>query len=391
MARILVLSPYEPPPDGIAKHTSHLVSAWDSAGHTVLVMAQGRHRSIGVAEPFGAHSRVARVLGKIPRRRAWNEVVDFDPDVVFVQFAIAAMSMNLWSIRSLCQQITAARIPVVVAFHEPAREYDLLGFVTRFIYKTMVHVTSVPVAFSVAGRDALIDNGLFAEVIEAPHGTEEVAEISDDELQRVRGLYQLRKPLVLTLGFTNPDKGTDVLLDAAGAIAKSQNNDVQFLIAGSPRQRRGLFRLMERRDVKYQAQLEERAKRSANADIAFCGFIPDDDVKALLFAAEVVALPYRSITQSGIANLALSSRSVVVASDLPGLRSDLGNAAVYVEVGNATAMASHIAALLSDGSASVRQHMRELSEERARANTFANVAEMILAAGLAVRTAENPS
>lgn len=383
MARILLLSPYEPPSDGIAKHTSFLVDAWDSAGHSVLVISPGKQRGLEGAECIGTRSKVARILRQVPRRRTWNEILEFEPDMVFVQFAIAAVSVNLWSVRSLCKKFTAARIPVVVAYHEPAREYDLLGFVTRLIYKAMARVTDVPVVFSFAGRQALIENGLFDEVVEVPHGTTGVAKITDDDIKRVRDLYHVQKPLVLALGFTSFDKGTDVLLDAANAIAESRGNDVQFLIAGSPRERRGVFRIMGRRDVECQRRLEDQAKKIVSVDIDFFGFVADSDVAAVLFVADVVALPYRRITQSGIANLALSSRSAVVGSNLPGLRSDLGDAAKYVAVGDAGALAEQIVSLLGDENASVRQDMRELSGKRAVSNTYAKVAERILSAGLA--------
>lgn len=383
MARILVLSPFKPPADGIAQHTAHLVGAWDSSGHTVLVISPGSQRSLEEAEHIGSRSKVARVMRKFPRRRTWHEVIEFQPDVVFVQFAIAAASVNIWSIRNLCKRCFAAQIPVVVAYHETVREYNLLGFVSRFIYRAMVRVTSVPIAFSPAGRLALIEHGLFNEVVELPHGTSGAATITDDDVQRVRGLYHVRKPLVLTLGFTHPDKGTDVLLHAANAIAEARSNEVQFLIAGSPRRRRGIFRILERRDVKFQRRLETEARQITAVDVAFRGFVPDSDVAALLFVAEVVALPYRKIAQSGIANLAISSRSVVVSSDLLGLRSDLGNAAKYVDVDDSRALAEQISGLLGDENASIRQQMRELSAERALLNTYANVAEQILSLGLA--------
>jgi glycosyltransferase involved in cell wall biosynthesis len=303
--------------------------------------------------------------------------------MVFVQFAIAAMSVNIWSVRSLCKRCAAAKIPVVVAYHEPAREYGLFGVVTRSIYHAMARVTEVPVAFSPAGRQALTESGLFDNVIEVALGTTGVTAIPDSDVQRVRNLYNVRKPLVLSLGFTGADKGTDVLLDAANAIAERRNGDVQFLIAGSPRKRRGIFRLRGHLERRLQRQLELRGRSMTDNDIAFGGFVADRDVAALLFVADVVALPYRAIAQSAVANMALSSRAVIVASNLPGLRSDLGGAARYVAVGDSGALAEEIARLLGADNASAREHMRELSGERAAANTFARVAETILVAGLA--------
>lgn len=304
-----------------------------------------------------------------------------------VQFAIAALNVNLWPVMRLSKRLSALPVPVVVTYHEPMREYNVLGFLTRWIYRAMARATDVPIVFSSAGRQALIDDGLFSQVVEVPLGTTGVTGVSGEDVARVRDHYRLQKPLVLTLGFTNFDKGADILIDAASAIAEATDNKVQFLIAGSPRKRRGVFRLMERRDVKCQERLEGRARKFPTVEIAFSGYVAHDDVAALLHVADVVVLPYRRITQSGVANLALSSQSVIVSSDLPGLRSDLGEAAQYVAVGDVPAMAAKVAGLLGDERAALRGSMRQLSGERAKSNTYAQVAEKILSAGLAYRDA----
>lgn len=139
---------------------------------------------------------------------------------------------------------------------------------------------------------------------------------------------------------------------------------------------------MGHRDVKYGTELVNRAQKLVNVDFALSGFVADQDVAALLHLADVVVLPYRNITQSGIANLALSSQSVIVSSDLPGLRSDLGDAARYVPVGDSTALAGEISWLLGDDNANIRQQMRDLAGQRAAANSYAKVAESILDAGM---------
>jgi glycosyltransferase involved in cell wall biosynthesis len=383
VARILVLSPFEPPPDGIGRHTAHFVDAWDAAGHSVLVLSPGRQSGLQGASRIGLRSRVARVLRWRPRGSTWDEVVEFQPDVVVVQFAVAALSTSFWSVASLCGRCVKAGTPVVVVYHEPAREYELFKLATAFFYRAMARVTDVPVVFSPSGRQALIENGLFKEVIELPHGTSGLATITEADVKRVRDRYNIRKPLVLTLGFTSFDKGTDILLEAADEIAAGRSNDVQFLIAGAPRRRRGVFRVREYREITFQRRLERQAKQIADVDIAFTGFVPDADVGPLLFLADVVALPYRKITQSGIANLAISNRAVVVCSDLPGLRNDLGDAAAYVEVGNAKDVAKGIASLLGTENAADRDRMRALAGQRALEGTFANVAEEVLSVGLA--------
>jgi glycosyltransferase involved in cell wall biosynthesis len=312
-----------------------------------------------------------------------SEIAKFEPDVVIVQFAIAAMNTNLLSVKLLCDRLHAKRIPVVVTFHEPAREYNMLRFLTRAIYRAMARVTDAPVVFSPAGYQALHETGLFNDIVEVRHGTKGIESISNPELDDVRVLFDVRKPLVLTLGFTSFDKGADIFIDAAKIISKNRDGNVQFLVAGSPRRRHGIFRIMERRDKRCQQRLISQAERLGNVDISFSNYVANENVEALLHLADVVVLPYRRITQSGIANLALSSQSVIVCSDLPGLRNDLGDAALYVKVGDTTALAKEVANLLSSNGEEDRSRMRDLAGHRASENTYAKVAEKILSAGLA--------
>jgi glycosyltransferase involved in cell wall biosynthesis len=390
LTRILLLSPYEPPSDGIARHSAHLVEAWDAAGHTVLVIAPGTQRGLGGATVIGSRSMVARNMRKIPRRNILLDAIAFEPDIVFVQFSIATFNVDLWSVQYLSKRFRAARIPVVVAFHEAAREFDLIGPVSHLIYRSMARVTDVPIAFSSAGRQSLLDRDLFGDVVEVPHGTKGVTHITESECSRVKDLYHVKKPLVLSLGYTDSDKGTDVLLAAADAIANGVGHNVQFLIAGSPRRRRGVFRIMELRDIRFRRRLRRQAAKLTNVEIDFSNYVADNDVAALLRVAEVVVLPYRRSTQSGVGNLALSSRSVLVSSNLPGLKSNLGTAALYVEVGDSRAMAEQIIGLLGDDHESIREQLRERSGERADSNTFEKTAEMILSVGLAHRDPRAP-
>src|SRR5665213_1978309 len=383
MTRILLISPYEPPPDGIASHSSRLVAAWDSAGHNVLVVSARNGRGREQFERIGSRSILLRSLRLLPNRRTWSEIAKFEPDVAIVQFAIAAISTNLWSVKLLCDRLHAKGIPVVVTFHEPAREYNMFRFLTRAIYRAMSRVTDVPVVFSPAGYQALHETGLFNDIVEVTHGTKGIESISSRELVDARVLFDVHKPLVLTLGFTSFDKGADIFIDAARIISKNRHGNVQFLVAGSPRSRRGIFRIMERRDNKCQRRLISQAKRLGNVEISFSNYVANENVAALLHLADVVVLPYRRITQSGIANLALSSQSVIVCSNLPGLRNDLGDAALYVKVGDTTALAREITNLMNPNGEENRSRMRDLAGHRANENTYAKVAEKILSAGLA--------
>jgi glycosyltransferase involved in cell wall biosynthesis len=178
--------------------------------------------------------------------------------------------------------------------------------------------------------------------------------VSPENLDQVRDRYTITSPLVLSLGFAHPDKGTDLLVDSIPEVNRRLEGKVQFLLAGSPRQRHGIFRLMGRSDQRFHRTLLERLTLVTGASIDVCGFVPDEDVAALLFLSSAVVLPYRRATQSGIANLALSASAVIVASDIPELRGDLGPAAHYFRSGSASELTQTLVSVLTNSQGEIR-------------------------------------
>ena len=379
MSRIAVLTPWAPPADGIARHSAHLVEAFKKAGHEVLVITQRAEASRRPTQQ--GTTEVRSLLGVIPTGRAFNEVKTFGADMLFVQFAISAASSSLFSVLNLCRRAHGSGMKVVVGFHESAREFNLLGPVSRGIYRAIARYTSTAVAFSAAGEKALLDCGLFAGVVRVPLGTHPIEQARPLAANSVRTRYELEIPTVLCAGFTHPDKGTDLVLQVAEKVTQDLDGKVRFLIAGQPRQRRGLFRLMGQADEKFQIRLEQMAKESHGVNFLFCRYIPDEDIHEVMRQAAVVVLPYRSITQSGIANLALSSGAAIVASDIQGLAGELEDAAAYFSVDDTAGLAETLVSVLSDGVLSAQ--LRVLAIEKAGEQSYERVAELIIATALA--------
>ena len=290
---------------------------------------------------------VARTLGLVPRKANTRLVRAYEPDVAIVQFTIASQNTSLLSTLRIMGLLRRLGIPVVVAYHESAREMDRLGPLSRLIYRVASRNTTVPVAFSQAASSALRAGRLFDEVVEVPHGCRAVIDASPDDLTRVRDRYDLTSPLVLSLGFSHPDKGTDLLANSVTAINQQLEGDVQFLFAGSPRKRRGVFRLMGRIDQRFHDLTVAKLAQHKEVSIDVRTFIPEEDILPLLFLSSAVVLPYRRATQSGIANLALSARAVIVASDIPELRGDLGHAAHYFRSGDSADLTATIVSVIN--------------------------------------------
>ena len=93
------------------------------------------------------------------------------------------------------------------------------------------------------------------------------------------------------LGLIRPYKGIEDLIDT---FLKISNTNTRLLIAGR------VFGI-----INYESKLKELTKGNCRIKL-FLDFIPDEDIQVFLNACDVFVLPYKDITTSGAAYLALS-------------------------------------------------------------------------------------
>jgi glycosyltransferase involved in cell wall biosynthesis len=108
----------------------------------------------------------------------------------------------------------------------------------------------------------------------------------------------LHKPTVLFFGFIKPYKGLDVLAKAV-PVVKEALPDVQFVVAG---------------EAYSQLTIDNGQLIIHNK------YVPMSEAVHYFNIADVVVVPYRTATQSGIVQLAYSFGKPVIASDIDGLR-----------------------------------------------------------------------
>lgn len=108
----------------------------------------------------------------------------------------------------------------------------------------------------------------------------------------------------LYYGTIRPSKGLDTLIKAVGN-ARLENKMIVLLAAGAPhRINEGTYKLLVDENLKSQAQF-----------IKF-GFVPQEEEQWYFSAADVLCLPYRELTQSGVAQLGLMYELPIIASDV---------------------------------------------------------------------------
>ena len=128
------------------------------------------------------------------------------------------------------------------------------------------------------------------------------ASVDRAEARRAFG-YTDADRVVLFFGLIRPYKGLSDLIGACSLLPP----DVKLLIAGES--------YMDHDEIRIQIESAGLGNRVLWRD----SFIPDSEVASFFKAADVVALPYRSATQSGVAQIALSFGKPLVLTRTGGL------------------------------------------------------------------------
>ncbi len=134
-----------------------------------------------------------------------------------------------------------------------------------------------------------------------PHGAFDYLTRLEHELPLPDELAAVEGPVILSFGVLRPYKGIDVLLQAFEEI-----EGAELWIVGRPWM-----------DI---APLRAAAARARGTVRFVDRFVPDEELPAYLRRADVVALPYRSIDQSGVLYTALAFGKATVASAVGGFR-----------------------------------------------------------------------
>ncbi len=139
-------------------------------------------------------------------------------------------------------------------------------------------------------------------------------------------------PVVLFFGLLRPYKGIDTLLEAFAALGET---DAELWIAGMPRMP--------------LEPLEQLAAAAPGTVRWLPRFVTDDEIPALMERADVLALPYREIEQSGVLHAGLAFGKAMVLGDVGGF-GEVGRegAARLVPPGDPAALAAALRELIAD-------------------------------------------
>lgn len=365
---------------GLAHYVSNLAGELASRGHRVTLVTAVDYELAGSTEPpanlqveplTAPASRAAGAAGsgflsswarKIAAIRDAFAVVRLarrlDPDVIHLHSTNPIALLYLGLFRLLRRPIVYTAH--VVTPHEPMR-------FEKPIYGSIHKLSHLIIAHSESDRRRLLEEFSLApwRVAVIPHGEygffERHRQRPGTETAREALGVEPQEEVALFFGYIREYKGLDLLLAAWPTVAAARP-EARLLIAGDPVQ------------LSHDRRRELAAWATRLGAVHRFSYIPFSEVTQFFSAADVLVMPYRRISQSGVLFLALALGVPVVATRvgaLPELLDD-GESALLVSPESTSELADALIRALGD--AELRAHLARGGRRVAAQHSWLSIA-----------------
>lgn len=232
-----------------------------------------------------------------------KKLKNIKPDVVIVRFWLPFMAMSLGSI---CRKIRKNNYTKIIALTDNLIPHEkrigdnfLIRYFTRSVDAFVAMSESVLNDIKIF--DKLKPKKLTPHPIYDHYGTIETREVALKKLNlTVSARY------ILFFGFIRDYKGLDLLLQAFSDKYFVQNN-IKLIVAGE----------FYSNEDKYISLIKELG--ITERVILRTEFIPNSEVQNYFNAADIVVQPYKSATQSGVAQIAYHFHKPILVTNVGGL------------------------------------------------------------------------
>jgi len=235
-------------------------------------------------------------------RKTANKIIDLEPDLVLFSFWLAFFAPAFSGVAKKIKKYSDATIMVICHNIIPHEEH-LLG--TRLTKRFFSFIDS----FFVLSKK--VKNELLSFVPEAKYkySPHPIYNIFNNTLSKEQAKAELNiatKKVLLFFGLIRKYKGLDILINAMEKI-NTELEDYTLLIVGECYENKGKY-----------TNLIKKAGITDNVQCHYY-FVPDNEVGKYFSASDVVVLPYKTASQSGIVQIAYHFNTPVIVSNVGGL------------------------------------------------------------------------
>ncbi len=276
----------------------------------------------------GSEMRQRRLLSSVNPLswfRTANAIASLNPDLIIFKYWMPFFAPAFGTVVKWVKRKMDVKILVICDNVIPHENRPFDDKLTRYFFDHVDHF----IVMSEVVKEDLLSLYPRAHYTYSPHPVYNIFGDSIDmnKARKILGIESER--VILYFGLIRKYKGLDLLIRAA-SVLKNKLENFTILIAGECYEDAG----------KYQALVKEnKLETIVNLKLQF---IPDKDVAVYFSAADIVVLPYRSATQSGIVQIAYHFNRPVVVTNVGGLPEIVpyGDVGYVVEVDNPKAIAA---------------------------------------------------
>lgn len=373
--KLALIGPYAPYRGGIAHFGETLRRGLEARGHAVAPVTFSRQYPAllfpgktqlapGASAGASDAERLLDTLNPLSWLRTARRIAGRQPDAVLFQYWMPFFAPAYGAVARLLRR---RGIPSLAVVHNatPHERFPLGRPLGRFF----LAACAGHLALSEAVEDDLRGLRVSAPIRRAAHPVYDRFGGAPAKAEARRALdLPEEAPVLLFFGFVRRYKGLDVLLDAMPAV-RERLPDVRLVVAGE----------FYEDDAPYRAQI--RRHGLAGHVRLRDAYIPDSDVPALFAAADALVQPYRTATQSGVAQIAFHFGLPVLTTDVGGLAESIPNeeAGLIVPPEDPSALADAVVRFFVEEGLAARlaEGVRRLT--RARTDDLYNAVEDLLA------------
>lgn len=297
---IVIIGPASPLRGGIAAFNERLASEFISLGYNITIytfslqypgfLFPGKTQYSDDPPPKDLDIRIRiNSINPLNWLRVGKEIRNLNPDVVVVRYWLPFMAPCLGTILRRIKRNRHSRIVCIADNIIPHEKRPGDRLLTRYFIRpvdSFIVMSNVVLSqlssFHAKKPVAVIPHPLYDHFGEI---------VPRNEARRFLKINPTDR-ILLFFGFIRRYKGLDILLNAIKILAQNPNNDdLKLVIAGE----------FYENEKNYSPLLDD--PDVAKHLILHTKFIPDNEVKYYLCAADCTVQPYRSATQSGVTPL----------------------------------------------------------------------------------------
>ena len=297
--------------------------------------------------------RILSSINPLSWRKTINSIIDFKPDIIVFHYWMPFFAPALRKISISLKKNIDTKIIAICHNLIPHEKHSLNVLLTKLFLNKIDRF----IIMSESVKSDLLDIIPNAKYKLTPHPIYNIfgKTVAKDIAKKMLGIKA--KNVILYFGLIREYKGLEILLNSIPKI-KEELTDFTVIIVGECYEKiEKYYKIVE--NLKIQDSVDLRLK-----------FIPDQEVAQYFSATDVVVLPYRTATQSGIIQIAYNFNRPVIVSDVGGLAEIVPNGKVgYVVEPNADEFAQAIIKFFKEDkfeifSKNIQTHKQSFSWEK---------------------------